>query len=66
MLYRRLGRTAETVSAIGLGGSYVAKPGVEQATSIRPCHAALDRGMNFMDNAWDYNDGASERRMTLS
>ena len=51
MLYRRLGRTGETVSAIGFGGSHFAKPGIDQATSIRLCHAALDRGMNFLDNA---------------
>ena len=66
MLYRRLGRTGESVSAIGFGGSHFAKPGIDEATSIRLCHAALDRGMNFMDNAWDYNDGASERRMGMA
>ena len=63
MLYRKLGNTGATVSAIGFGGSHFAKPGIEEAESIRLCHAAIDRGMNFMDNAWDYNKGESERRM---
>ena len=66
MLYRRLGRTGESVSAIGFGGSHFAKPGIDQAPSIRLCHAALDRGMNFMDNAWDYNHGDSEVRMGMA
>lgn len=63
MLYRKLGWTGEMVSAIGFGGSHFSKPGIDEATSIRLCHAALDRGMNFMDNAWDYNKGDSEMRM---
>ncbi len=63
MLYRPLGRTGETVSAIGFGGSHFSKPGIDEATSVRLCHAAIDRGITFMDNAWDYNGGESERRM---
>ncbi len=63
MLYRPLGRTGESVSAIGFGGSHFCKPGIDEATSIKLCHAALDRGMTFMDNAWDYNKGVSEERM---
>ncbi len=63
MLYRRLGTTGEMVSAIGFGGSHFAKPAVAEADSLRLCHAALDRGMNFMDNSWDYNKGESEIRM---
>ncbi|HEX4747970.1 MAG TPA: aldo/keto reductase [Bryobacteraceae bacterium] len=63
MLYRPLGRTGEHVSAIGLGGSHVAQPGVTEDETIRLIHEALDRGLNFMDNSWDYNEGASERRM---
>ena len=55
MLYRKLGRTGERVSAIGFGGSHFAKPGIEEATSLRLCHAAVDCGITFMDNAWDYN-----------
>ena len=63
MLYRTLGRTGEQVSAIGLGGFHLGKPGVEEAESIRLIHAAVDRGITFMDNSWDYNEGQSEIRM---
>ncbi len=63
MLYRKLGRTGEVVSAIGFGGSHFSKPGIDEATSLRLCHAAIDRGITFMDNAWDYNKGESEVRM---
>jgi predicted aldo/keto reductase-like oxidoreductase len=63
MLYRKLGRTGETVSAIGLGGSHIAKKGIDEAESIRLVQAAIDRGITFMDNSWDYNEGQSEIRM---
>ena len=63
MLYRRLGRTGEVVSAIGLGGSHIAKPPIGEAETIRLIHAAIDRGITFMDNSWDYNEGQSELRM---
>src|SRR6185312_15236775 len=63
MLYRPLGRTGETVSAIGLGGSHIAKPTLTEAETIRLIHAAIDRGITFMDNSWDYNEGRSERLM---
>jgi len=62
MQYRQLGRTGEKVSAIGLGGYHI---GVQPdpAESVRLIRTAIDRGINFMDNSWDYNDGASESRM---
>ncbi|HEY0791961.1 MAG TPA: aldo/keto reductase [Chthoniobacterales bacterium] len=63
MLYRTLGRTGERVSAIGLGGSHLAKPAVPEAETIRLIHEAIDRGITFMDNSWDYNEGQSEMRM---
>jgi aryl-alcohol dehydrogenase-like predicted oxidoreductase len=63
MLYRTLGRTGEQVSAIGLGGFHLGKPGLEETESIRLIHAAIDRGITFMDNSWDYNEGQSEIRM---
>src|SRR3954470_12586872 len=59
---RELGRTGERVSIVGLGGYHLALPKDEQE-SIRIVRAALDHGMNFLDNCWDYNDGASEERM---
>lgn len=63
MLYRELGSTGEKVSALGLGGSHIGKPPVDEALAIRLIQAAIDRGLTFMDNSWDYNDGQSELRM---
>ncbi len=63
MLYRKLGRTGETVSAIGLGGSHIAKPTLTDAESVKLIQSAIDRGITFMDNSWDYNEGRSERNM---
>jgi predicted aldo/keto reductase-like oxidoreductase len=62
ILYRKLGRTGEMVSAIGLGGSHIGRQH-EEEESIRIVRTALDRGINFLDNCWDYNGGASEIRM---
>ena len=62
MLYRQMGRTGEEVSLIGLGGFHIGKQKVE-AESIRIIQTAIDRGVTFMDNCWDYNDGTSEVRM---
>ena len=62
MPYRALGRTGEKVSAIGLGGYHIGIQDTE-AESIRLIRTALDRGINFLDNCWDYNDGVSEVRM---
>ena len=59
---RSLGRTGEQVSQIGLGGFHIGQQ-AEEAESIRIIRAAIDRGINFMDNCWDYNEGASEVRM---
>src|SRR6266436_4282783 len=63
MLYRTLGSTDEEVSAIGLGGWHLGLKQVDEQLSIRIVRRAIDRGINFMDNCWDYNDGASEIRM---
>ena len=60
---RTLGRTGERVSAIGLGGWHLALEKVQESDAIRIVHSALDRGVTFMDNCWDYNDGESERRL---
>jgi predicted aldo/keto reductase-like oxidoreductase len=61
--YRILGHTGERVSAIGLGGWHLGLPTVDEQLSIRIVRTAIDRGVNFMDNSWDYNGGASELRM---
>jgi len=63
MPYRVLGSTKEQVSAIGLGGWHLGLKKVDEQLSIRIVREATDRGVNFMDNCWDYNDGASEIRM---
>jgi aryl-alcohol dehydrogenase-like predicted oxidoreductase len=63
MPYRVLGRTGERVSAIGLGGWHLGFEKLDEELSIRIVRSAIDRGINFMDNSWDYNDGASEIRM---
>ena len=60
--YRKLGRSGEKVSAIGLGGYHMAMPKDVQE-SIRIVRTAIDGGINFMDNCWDYHDGESEVRM---
>jgi predicted aldo/keto reductase-like oxidoreductase len=62
MIYRKLGSTGEKVSAIGLGGHHIGRP-KDEAEGIAIIRSALDRGMNFMDNCWDYHDGGSELRM---
>jgi uncharacterized protein len=60
--YRTLGNTGENVSCIGLGGYHVGKQSDEKE-SIHIIRTALDEGINFLDNCWDYNGGASEVRM---
>jgi aryl-alcohol dehydrogenase-like predicted oxidoreductase len=62
MIYRELGTTGERVSAIGMGGYHIGKQ-ADPNESVRLIHAGIDRGITFMDNCWDYNDGISEVRM---
>ncbi|MDZ8052847.1 MAG: aldo/keto reductase [Aulosira sp. ZfuVER01] len=63
MQYRVLGSTKERVSAIGLGGWHIALKHVDEELGIRIVRTAIDRGITFMDNCWDYNGGESEIRM---
>jgi predicted aldo/keto reductase-like oxidoreductase len=60
--YRTLGRTGARVSLVGLGGFHIGMQKTEEE-SIRIVRTALDQGINFLDNCWDYNGGASELRM---
>jgi predicted aldo/keto reductase-like oxidoreductase len=64
MLYRSFGRTGETVSVIGVGGSHIAQAASDDL-AVRIIRTAIDRGVNFMDNSWDYNNGSGldETRM---
>lgn len=59
---RPLGKTSVMVSMIGLGGFHIGKP-KDEKDGIRLVRDALDAGINFLDNCWDYNDGESELRM---
>jgi aryl-alcohol dehydrogenase-like predicted oxidoreductase len=63
MIYRTLGRTGERVSVIGLGGWHIGQPSISEHESIQLIRQAIDRGITFMDNCWDYNEGASQVRM---
>jgi uncharacterized protein len=62
MIYRELGTTGERVSAIGMGGYHLGKQ-TDASESINLIHAGIDRGITFLDNCWDYNEGISEVRM---
>lgn len=59
---RPLGRTGEKVSIVGLGGAHIGMQWMEDE-SIKIIRAAVDSGINFLDNCWDYNNGKSEERM---
>src|SRR6266576_3949765 len=61
--YRTLGRTGERVSVVGLGGYHLGRTGLSAEDAIRIVRKALDEGINFLDNCWDYNGGESEVRM---
>src|SRR2546427_9630092 len=61
MIYRKLGRTGERVSAIGMGGYHIGVPSEQE--SMRLIRSAIDRGITFMDNCWDYMDGKCETWM---
>jgi aryl-alcohol dehydrogenase-like predicted oxidoreductase len=63
MIYRQLGSTGLSISAIGLGGWHLGLKHVDAPLSFRIVRTAIDRGITFMDNSWDYNEGQSEIRM---
>jgi uncharacterized protein len=63
MLYRNLGSTGEQASVIGLGGSHLGQAQVPEGEALRVIHEGMDRGINFLDNSWDYNEGRSEERV---
>ena len=62
---RLLGATGERVSILGMGGAHVAKPEADNSDAevVRVIQHAIDRGVTFMDNAWEYNNGRSESLM---
>ena len=63
MPYRVLGRTGEKVSLLCLGGSHVGRASIPEDECVRMIRHALDEGVNFLDNAWQYNAGRSEELM---
>ena len=62
IVQRRLGRTGVAVSLVGLGGFHMGTQASEDE-SVRIVRTAVDGGITFLDNCWDYNEGESERRM---
>src|SRR3569832_1566219 len=63
MPVRTLGRTGIKVSVSGLGVWHLGFKYIDEELATRIIRTAIDNGINFMDNCWDYNDGASEERM---
>ena len=62
MRFRKLGKTGEVVSCVGLGGFHIGLPKTDDE-AIKIIRTAIDAGMTFLDNCWDYHDGLSELRM---
>jgi aryl-alcohol dehydrogenase-like predicted oxidoreductase len=62
---RPFGTTGEEVSLLAVGGAHIGQP-EDESVGIRIIHEAIDAGADFLDNAWEYNDGESERRMGKS
>src|SRR5262245_1183607 len=60
---RTFGRTWEEISCLGLGGSHIGDSDVSDKLAIRLMQKAIDHGLTFLDNSWDYHDGRSERLM---
>lgn len=61
--YRRLGKTGMLVSLIGVGGHHIGDRHISDEVSVQLIREALDQGVNFLDNAWHYNNGRSEELM---
>src|SRR5260370_28065213 len=60
---RKLGSTGVEVSCIGLGGYHIGMQRLDAAESVRIIRRAVDSGLTFLDNCWDYNGGETEVRM---
>ena len=63
---RELGRTGLTVSIVGFGGGHCVRPDIDEKATVRLIQQAIDAGVTFMDNAWEYAGGESERRMGIA
>ena len=60
---RRLGRTEEEVSIVALGGARLGANALSDVEAVHLIHRAIDLGVTFLDNSWDYAAGRSEDRM---
>ena len=63
---RELGRTGLAVSIVGFGGGHCVRPDIDERKTVRLIQEAIDAGVTFMDNAWEYAGGESERRMGIA
>ncbi|MFW5975057.1 MAG: aldo/keto reductase [Bacteroidota bacterium] len=63
MPYRKLGKTGLDVSLLNVGGHNIGRDSLTDQQSIKMIRTAIDEGINFLDNAWEYNEGRSEERM---
>jgi len=63
---RTLGKTGLKVSVIGFGGGHCVRPYIDEAMTVKLIQSAIDQGVTFMDNAWEYHQGEAERRMGLA
>ena len=61
MLYRSFGKTGETVSVLGIGGSHIGQA-ESDAPATKIIRTAVDRGVNFMDNSWDYKTATAKQK----
>ena len=59
MLYRGFGRSEARISAIGMGGFHLGKSVLTDDEAVRLIHEGGDRGITFMGDGWDYNEGRS-------
>ena len=60
---RPFGNTGEELSILGLGGGHIGGDHLTPDEAVRLMHQAIDEGINFFDNAWEYSEGESEVRM---
>ncbi len=63
VMTRPFGSTGEHVSVLGVGGGHIGNPRLSTREAVRLVQYAVDRGITFMDNAWEYNEGRSESIM---
>ena len=66
MPVRPLGKTGIEVSLIGVGGGHICRKPLDENDTVRLLQTAIDEGVTFLDNAWEYHDGESERRYGLA